>query len=138
MFSPHTLHNLTRLALIDEIHAEEMQYQAPKHKVRKRPVAVVSHQPKKSFLSLPPPFPRTNHQKEREGESERERVCVCTCVFMDLENSPLMTQAPKLRLILRIRLDPQTGRQDELSHRGAEAGEERIERLYSPSHIFPR
>lgn len=76
---------LARLSLIDKVHAEEMQDQAPKHKVRKR---------------------------------------------------PLMTQTPKLHLILRIRLDPQTGREDELPNRGAEAGEERIERIIPNQHAI--
>ena len=44
-------------------------------------------------------------------------------------NSPLMTDGPKLPFILRVRLDAQTGREDELAHRGAEAGEEGVERL---------
>ena len=45
------------------------------------------------------------------------------------QNSPLMTNAPKLALILRIRLDPQAGREHELPDRGAEAGEEGVEGL---------
>ena len=56
------------------------------------------------------------------------------------KNPPLMTDALKLLLVLRIRLDPQTGRENELSNRGAEAGEEGIERLseVSPTRIsFP-
>ena len=40
-----------------------------------------------------------------------------------------MTHTPKLPLILRIRLNPQTSRQDKLSNRGAETREEGIERL---------
>ena len=45
------------------------------------------------------------------------------------KNSPLMTDGPKLPFILRVRLDAQTGREDELAHRGAEAGEEGVEGL---------
>lgn len=40
-----------------------------------------------------------------------------------------MTHTPKLLLILRVRLDPQASRQNELSDRGAEAGEEGVEGL---------
>ena len=42
-----------------------------------------------------------------------------------------MTDGPKLPFILRVRLDAQTGREDELAHRGAEAGEEGVEGLIS-------
>ena len=41
-----------------------------------------------------------------------------------------MTDGPKLGLVLRVRLDAQTGREDELADRGAEAGEEGVEGLY--------
>ena len=40
-----------------------------------------------------------------------------------------MTDGPKLGFVLRVRLDAQTGREDELAHRGAEAGEEGVEGL---------
>ena len=40
-----------------------------------------------------------------------------------------MTNTLKLGFILRIRLDAQTGREDELAHCGAEAGEEGVEGL---------
>lgn len=46
------------------------------------------------------------------------------------ENQPLMTDAPKLPFVLRVRLDAQAGRQHELGDRGAEAGEEGVERLW--------
>ena len=51
-----------------------------------------------------------------------------------------MTDALKLLFILRIRLDPQTGREHKLPDRSAEAGEEGIERLsgVSPIHISMR
>ena len=42
-----------------------------------------------------------------------------------------MTDAPKLRFVLRVRLDAQAGRQHELADRGAEAGEEGVEGLFS-------
>ena len=45
-------------------------------------------------------------------------------------HSPLMTDGPKLGLVLRVRLDAQTGREDELADRGAEAGEEGVEGLF--------
>ena len=48
-------------------------------------------------------------------------------------HSPLMTDAPKLPLVLRVRLDPEAGREDELAHRGAEAGEEGVEGLMGDS-----
>ena len=54
---------------------------------------------------------------EAEGEGENRR------------NPPLMTNALKLLFVLRIRLDPQTGREHELPDRGAEAGEEGVEGL---------
>lgn len=41
-----------------------------------------------------------------------------------------MTDGPKLRFVVRVRLDAQTGREDELAHRGAEAGEEGVEGLF--------
>ena len=41
-----------------------------------------------------------------------------------------MTDGPKLPFILRVRLDAQTGREDELAHRGAETGEEGVEGLF--------
>ena len=47
-------------------------------------------------------------RKERKGDETRE------C-------SPLMAHAPKFPFVLRVRLDAQTGRQDELAYRGAEA-----------------
>ena len=40
-----------------------------------------------------------------------------------------MTNALKLGLVLRIRLDAQTGREDELAYCCAEAGEEGVEGL---------
>ena len=33
----HSIPSLNRPPLIDEIHTEEMQYQAPEHEIRKRP-----------------------------------------------------------------------------------------------------
>ena len=41
-----------------------------------------------------------------------------------------MTDGPKLPFVLRVRLDAQAGREDELAHRGAEAGEEGVEGLF--------
>ncbi len=41
-----------------------------------------------------------------------------------------MPDALKFLLILRIRLDPQTSRQDELTDRGRETGQEGVEWLY--------
>ena len=41
-----------------------------------------------------------------------------------------MTDGPKLGFVLRVRLDAQTGREDELADRGAEAGEEGVEGLF--------
>lgn len=43
-----------------------------------------------------------------------------------------MAHTPKLLLILRVRLDAQAGREDELADGGAEAGEEGVEGLVSP------
>ena len=51
------------------------------------------------------------------------------------ENPPLMTDTLKFLFILRIRLDPQTGREHKLPDRSAEAGEEGIERLFRVSPI---
>ena len=48
-----------------------------------------------------------------------------------------MTDTPKLPLILRIRLYPQTSRQDELTNCGAEAGEEGVEWLSYPNRVSP-
>ena len=55
-----------------------------------------------------------------------------------------MAHAPKLPPVLRVRLDPQTGRQHKLPHRRPEAGQEGVERLrnHPPlvsflSSIFP-
>lgn len=76
-----------RRALVDEIHAEEMQQQAPEHKVRKR---------------------------------------------------PLMTDALELLLVLRVRLDAQTGREHELADRGAEAGEEGVEGIVADEHAIDK
>jgi hypothetical protein len=42
---------------------------------------------------------------------------------------PLVGNALKLRPILRVRLDPQAGREHELADRGTEAGKESIEGL---------
>ena len=44
--------------------------------------------------------------------------------------SPLLTNTPKLRLVVRITLDAQAGREDELADCGAEAGEEGVEGLF--------
>ena len=40
-----------------------------------------------------------------------------------------MTHAPELGLVVRVGLDAQAGREDELGDRGAEAGEEGVEGL---------
>ncbi len=48
-----------------------------------------------------------------------------------------MTDAPELQLVLRIRLDAQTGREHELPDRGAEAGEEGVEGLqFRSSEVY--
>lgn len=44
-------------------------------------------------------------------------------------NIPLMANALELILVLRIGLDAQRGREDELADGGAEAGEEGVEGL---------
>lgn len=45
---------------------------------------------------------------------------------------PLVTDIPmKLLLILRVRLDPQSSRQNKLSNRGRESSQEGIERLHN-------
>ena len=46
-----------------------------------------------------------------------------------MTNSPLMTNTLELRFVFRIRLDAQTGREDELAYCCAEAGEEGVEGL---------
>ena len=49
-----------RPPLIDEIHTKEMQYQTPKHKIRKRPIRIQNpHQPTNVSPSstTPPPSP---------------------------------------------------------------------------------
>jgi len=49
---------------------------------------------------------------------------------------PLMAHTLKLRLILRIALDPQARRKHKLPDRGAEARKERIERLPPAKHPY--
>lgn len=110
-----------RRALVDEIHAEEMQQQAPEHKVRKRPVAITHiliSQKDTPFISPSrkgeiPPLPTSLHTAQKKKK----------------KSSPLMTDALELLLVLRVRLDAQTGREHELADRGAEAGEEGVEGL---------
>ena len=101
-------HRLLVHLLIDEIHTEEMQYQAPEHKIRKRPRTSSGQ---RSYDAA---------RTKGDGRAGRERT---------KKNSPLMTDGPKFPFILRVRLDAQTGREDELAHRGAEAGEEGVEGL---------
>ena len=60
-------------------------------------------------------------KKEKKGRKEGSKK---------KENQPLMTDAPKLPFVQRVRLDAQAGRQHELGDRGAEAGEEGVERLW--------
>lgn len=45
-----------------------------------------------------------------------------------------MTNAAKLEPVLRVRLDAQTGREDELADGGAEAGEEGVKGLFPRNH----
>ena len=103
----HSLLPLHRPPLIDKIHTEEMQYQAPEHEIRKRPRTSSG---------------RRCHDAARNKSGEKAGRQAG-------RNSPLMTDGPKLPFILRVRLDAQTGREDELAHRGAEAGEEGVEGL---------
>jgi hypothetical protein len=70
---------LPSLFSVDKVDTEEMQQQAPNHKIRKR---------------------------------------------------PLMRNAPKLLLVLRIRLHAQRGREHELADGCAEAAEEGVEWLF--------
>jgi hypothetical protein len=87
-------------ALIYEVHAEEMQYQTPKHEVCECPVHHATSA--KSTLIVPSQRP---------------------------VGSPFMTDTPKFGLVLWIRLNPQTSRQDKLPYCCAETRQESIEWL---------
>ena len=106
--------------LVYEIHAKEMQYQTAKHEVCERPIKVNPPSANKSPLFH---------------------------LFNTQQNSPLMTNTLKLHLIFRIRLNPQTSRQDKLSNRSTKSREKGIERLFhetsaksplSPSYMQER
>ena len=71
----------------------------------------------------PPPFPNKRDAERHVGRKRKRKE-------VKKENQPLMTDAPKLPFVLRVRLDAQAGRQHELGDRGAEAGEEGVERLW--------
>ena len=71
-------------SLVDEVDAEEVQYQASQHEIRKR---------------------------------------------------TLLASTFELLLVLRVGLDPQAGREHELSDRRAEAGEEGVEGLSQNQHV---
>ncbi len=88
---------------IDKIDAKEMQDQTTEDVIRKRPVI----QNKQSA-------PARVHVSDGKDEAN---------------NAPLMPDTFEFFLVLRVRLDAQTSRQDELTDRGREAGKESVERL---------
>lgn len=89
-----------------------MQYQTPQHEIRKRPIMYPSDQ---------------LHRLPTNIFGSRTVVCVGGRGGGDV---PLMADALELIFVLRVRLDPQTGGQDELANGGAEAGEEGVEWLW--------
>lgn len=91
-------------SLIDEVHAEEMQYQAAEDEICECPTESQLHVSLCPFLS--------------SAERSRREADV-----------PFLRHRLKLRLVLRVRLYPQGGREDELADRSAEAGEEGVEGL---------
>jgi len=88
--------------LIDEIDAEEMQYQTPKHVIRERPVFSSVMPNTDPSVSL---FTWVGRLKQASGAGMGA-------------DSPLVTPIVKVDFVLRIRLHSQTGCQDELADCG--------------------
>lgn len=105
--SPRLLLRPSVLPLVDEIDAEEMQYHRAEDEVGE---CSKGRATKRQYTSSKSdPLPRQRYEEEH--------------------NIPLCRNPLEILLVLRVRLDAQAGREHELAHRRAEAGQEGVEGL---------